>query len=195
MQSNDVKAKIIEFLKFNGYTKTIDKLLSEQPVAPQKRAEPLPKIYSFFDGNSLKQGRAKRIERELQNLKAQSSKTLEQARAIFTIAVSCLQHLHNLKEGSVQTDGLGEAIESYKVDLGKYHKILLTEQTTDPNTQLFSEAILQDYKNKIVRAKQEMSIETIVEVLLSLRVNALQIAPEQRLKLITELVKNDIFLI
>ena len=40
-----------------------------------------------------------------------------------------------------------------------------------------------------------MSIETIVEVLLSLRVNALQIAPEQRIKLISEFVKNDIFLI
>lgn len=40
-----------------------------------------------------------------------------------------------------------------------------------------------------------MQIETIVEVLLSLRVNALQIAPEQRLKLIAEFVKNDIFLI
>jgi hypothetical protein len=60
-------------------------------------------------------------------LKTQASKTLEQARAIFSIAVNCLQHLHNLKEGSVQTDGLSEAIESYKVDLGKYHKILLTE--------------------------------------------------------------------
>jgi hypothetical protein len=40
-----------------------------------------------------------------------------------------------------------------------------------------------------------MQIETIVEVLLSLRVNALQIAPEQRLKLIAEFVKNDIFFI
>ena len=40
------------------------------------------------------------------------------------------------------SDGLAEAIESYKVELGKYHKILLTEVSEDPNSQLFSEAIL-----------------------------------------------------
>lgn len=88
-------------------------------------------------------------------MKSQHHKTLEQARAIFTIAVSCLQHLHNLKEGSVTTDGLAEAIENYKVDLGKYHKILLTEFNSESSSQLFSEAILQDHKNKIIRAKQE----------------------------------------
>jgi hypothetical protein len=32
-----------------------------------------------------------------------------------------------LKEGQAKTDNLGDAIEAYKVDLGKYHKILLTE--------------------------------------------------------------------
>jgi hypothetical protein len=57
MQTNEVKDKIVEFLRFNGYSKTVEKLLSEQPEPPLKRAEPLPKIYSFFDGASLKQGR------------------------------------------------------------------------------------------------------------------------------------------
>lgn len=31
----------------------------------------------------------------------------------------------------MQADGLAEAIETYKIDLGKYHKILLTEMSTD----------------------------------------------------------------
>jgi hypothetical protein len=106
-------------------------------------------------------------------MKVEHNKTLDQARAIFTIAVSCLQHLHNLKEGTVGTEGLSESIENYKVDLGKYHKILLTELNTDSNSQLFSEAILQDHKNKIIRAKQDGQIDNIIEVLLSLRVNAL----------------------
>ena len=38
-------------------------------------------------------------------------------------------------------------------------------------------------------------IDTIIEVLLSLRVNALQISPELRQNLVAELIKNDIFLI
>jgi len=86
-------------------------------------------------------------------MKSQHSKTLEQARSIFTIAVSCLQHLHNLKEGTVQTDGLAESIENYKVDLGKYHKILLTDLNSESSSTLFSEAVLQDHKNKIIKAK------------------------------------------
>ena len=68
--------------------------------------------------------------------------TLEQAKAIFTIAINCLQHLHSLKEGSVSPEGLGEAIENYKVELGRYHKILLTEMNSDSNSQLFSEQVL-----------------------------------------------------
>jgi len=39
--------------------------------------------------------------------------------------------LHQLKEGSAKTDNLGVAIENYKIDLGKYHKILLTELKKD----------------------------------------------------------------
>ena len=54
---------------------------------------------------------------------------------------------------------------------------------------------MQDHKNRILRAKGESNIETVIEVLLSLRVNALQISPELRRSLVTELIRNDIFFI
>jgi len=38
-------------------------------------------------------------------------------------------------------------------------------------------------------------VENVIEVLLSLRVNALQISPEMRRSLVAELIKNDMFLI
>lgn len=38
-------------------------------------------------------------------------------------------------------------------------------------------------------------VENVIEVLLSLRVNALQISPEQRHNLVSELIRNDIFMI
>ena len=79
--------------------------------------------------------------------------------------------------------------------MGKYHKILLTELKSDEKQQLFSENVLQEHKNRIIRAKSEGNIENIIEVLLSLRVNALQISPELRRNLVTELIRNDIFLI
>ncbi len=39
--------------------------------------------------------------------------------------------------------------------------------------ELFSEAVMNEHKNKLIQAKVENNIKAIVEVLLSLRVNAL----------------------
>jgi hypothetical protein len=49
---------------------------------------------------------------------------------------------------------------------------------------------------KLLKAKEvDNNTENIIEVLLSLRVHALQIAPELRRHLVTELIKSDIFFI
>ena len=87
--------------------------------------------------------------------------------------MNCLQHLNSLKEGKASTDNLGEAIENYKIELGKYHKILLQELKTQEKQQLFSENVLNDHKHRIMRAKDEGNTDSIIGVLLSLRVNAL----------------------
>lgn len=55
--------------------------------------------------------------------------------------------------------------------------------------------MLQEHKNRIIRGKSEGNVENIIEVLLSLRVNALQISPELRRNLVAELIRNDVFLI
>lgn len=54
---------------------------------------------------------------------------------------------------------------------------------------------MQEHKTKLLAHFKEKNIDGIIEVLLSLRVNALQIAPELRKNLVYELVRNDIFLI
>ena len=54
---------------------------------------------------------------------------------------------------------------------------------------------MSEHKGKLIKAKEEQNIEHIIEVLLSLRVNALQISPELRKNLVYELIRNDIFLI
>lgn len=54
---------------------------------------------------------------------------------------------------------------------------------------------MQEHKTKLVSNYNEKNVDGIIEVLLSLRVNALQIAPELRKNLVYELIRNDIFLI
>ena len=60
---------------------------------------------------------------------------------------------------------------------------------------MITEAVMQEHKTKLIANYQEKNVDGIIEVLLSLRVNALQIAPELRKNLVYELIRNDIFLI
>jgi len=52
---------------------------------------------------------------------------------------------------------------------------------------------MQEHKSKLYQNLNEKNVDGLIEVLLSLRVNALQIAPELRKDLVYELIKNDIF--
>jgi hypothetical protein len=114
------------------------------------------------------------------------------------VAVNCLDHLNDLKNGSKSTQNLGESIENYKIQLGKYHKILLLELKNDQQSKashlLVSEKVLKDHKNKLLQCKDEEANpeEGLTEILLSLRVNALQIPPDQRRNLVSKLIKVDI---
>ena len=54
---------------------------------------------------------------------------------------------------------------------------------------------MNEHKNKLIQSKVDNNFRGIVEVLLSLRVNALQISPELRKNLVYELIRNDVFLL
>ena len=206
---NELNAYIKEFLKFNKYNSTLECLEAEERtkqvtaksqrasinrVPTEKDMESFPRLYRFFEGDSEKTAREVRLDKDMKGLQQKHSSILQSARQIFSIAVNCLQHLHSLKDGNVSNENLSETIENYKIQLGKYHKILLSEIKSD-KSELFSEVVMTEHKNKLIRAKEDNNVENIIEVLLSLRVNALQISPEQRRNLVAELIRNDIFLI
>ena len=146
-----------------------------------------------------------KMEEDYKQMHKQHSSVLQSARQIFSIAINCLQQLHNIKDvsdkayvfclqGNSMTDNLGETIDNYKIQLNKYNQILSSEGKCD-RAELFSEAVMNEHKNKLIQAKVESNLKGIVEVLLSLRVNALQISPELRKNLVYELIRNDVFLL
>lgn len=89
-------------------------------------------------------------------------------------------------------DSVLDLLESYKIQLGKYHKIVLNEGKLEGN-ELITETVMQEHKQKFMKHLKDNNVDSLVEVLLSLRVNALQIAPELRKNLVYELIRNDIF--
>ena len=76
----------------------------------------------------------------------------------------------------------------------KYDQILRSEGRCD-RSKLFSETVMTEHRNKLIKSKVDGNVKGIIEVLLSLRVNALQISPELRKNLVYELIRNDIFLL
>ena len=93
-----------------------------------------------------------------------------------------------------KNENLAETFENYKIQLGKYHKVIINEGKPEGG-ELITEAVMQEHKTKLIANYADKNVDGIIEVLLSLRVNALQIAPELRKNLVYELIRNDIFLI
>ena len=52
---------------------------------------------------------------------------------------------------------------------------------------------MSEHKQRLIQAKMNNDTHGVIEVLLSLRVNALQIAPELRKNLVYEIIRNDVF--
>ena len=95
--------------------------------------------------------REEKLSLHLTRLGQQHGSVLQSARQIFSIAINCLQQLHNIKDGNQITDpnSLAETIENYKVQLDKYDQILKTEGHCD-RSKLFSEAVMIEHRSKLI---------------------------------------------
>ena len=110
---------------------------------------------------------------------------------MFAIAITCVQHLSDIKGGQKKIDDLDSEIQNYKSEIGKYHKIIMSDTWTNENV-LINGAIIEEHKKKLKNAIETNKKEDMIEVLLSLRVNALQTNPELRENFVDDLIKYDI---
>ena len=113
------------------------------------------------------------------------------ARHMFSIAITCVEHFISLKEGKKKLEDLDNDITNYKKEIGKYHKIIMSDSWTNENT-LINGAIIEEHKKKFKSALESNNKHDIIEVLLSLRVNALQTNPDLRTHFVDDLIKYDI---
>ena len=112
------------------------------------------------------------------------------ARHMFAIAINCVQCLTDIKDGK-KSENIENDIAMFKGEIGKYHKIIMSD-TWNEDTLLINSAIIDEHKKKLNKAKNENNLQGIIEALLSLRVNALQTNPELRTNFVDELIKNDV---
>ena len=110
---------------------------------------------------------------------------------MFGIAITCIEHLTQIKDGQKKVETLENDIQSYKTEIGKYHRIIMNDTWTNENV-VINGAIIEEHKKKLKAALETNKKEDIIEVLLSLRVNALQTNPELRVFFVDDLIKYDI---
>ena len=113
------------------------------------------------------------------------------ARHMFGIAITCIEHLTQIKEGQKKIEDLETEIKNYKTEIGKYHRIIMNDTWTNENA-LINGAIIDEHKKHLKVSIENNKKEDIIEVLLSLRVNALQTNPELRGNFVDDLIKYDI---
>lgn len=94
-------------------------------------------------------------------------------------------------------------VEDYKVILGKYYGVMIQDIKAGAGaekTAAFYDAVVSEHKNRLIKLKDEAgglnkNADSAVDLLLSLRVNALSAPPEQRKNFISSLIKGDVFLL
>ena len=89
-----------------------------------------------------------KLQEAYKQLEKKHKGILQCARQIFSIVINCLQQLHNIKDGNQSNENLGETIENYKAQIGKYHKIIMSDEW-DEKTEIMSQPVMMEHKKKI----------------------------------------------
>ncbi|KRX08064.1 Armadillo-type fold [Pseudocohnilembus persalinus] len=206
-QAFEINEYFKEYLRYIGLHSTLEcfeadvkvkltqqKVLKQQQQQGQQQQqkkenlEDLPRICQLLSQDSGKTKRELNLEKELKAQNKKYQQILQAGRQIFSVSINLLQMLHSFRESQQAS----ETLENYKIQLGKYHKIIINEGKPEGN-ELITETVMQEHKTKLINHYQQQNVDGMIEVLLSLRVNALQIAPELRKNLVYELIRNDIF--
>ena len=99
-----IEEMVLEYFKFHGYDKAYKKLDSERKKRAGTYENPEPEegpmINAIWEQENHKEIKEGEKERGLKELQRQHSSVLQSARQIFSIAINCLQQLHNIKDVS-----------------------------------------------------------------------------------------------
>ena len=129
------------------------------------------------------------LDKEFKSNAKKYKQIITASKNVFGVTINLVQMLSSFKEAQKQE--IAEMIETYKIQLAKYYKVV--ENEGKPEGEEPTEVVFFEHKNKLDRFVADRNIDGICEVLLSFRVNALQIAPELRKNLVYELIRNDLF--
>ena len=205
---------IKEYLKVNNFKSTLECLEKEErylktelnsSFSQAKNLIP-PKSYLTQLINSYKEKTKKisLVQNAYINLEKKRQVLLQFSRQIYSIIISYIRDFQDIKNGlNIQElteenrkklEEYNTKVNYYKFQIGKYNQILLDDEK-NAKSDIINKEIIIEHKNNLNTAKNEKNNIRIMEILLSLRLYALQTMPELRKDFIDELIKNDVLYI
>ena len=97
-----IEEMVLEYFKFHGMTDSLKKFEAERKKKkgfhndPEKGDGPI--LNEVWKAENEKEIKESEREKDLKELQRNHSSVLQSARQIFSIAINCLQQLHNIKD-------------------------------------------------------------------------------------------------
>lgn len=99
-----IEELVLEYFKFHGYDKAYKKFATDRRKRHGDHEDPDPDdgpaLYTLWNEEKKKEEQESEKDKGLKELQRQHSSVLQSARQIFSIAINCLQQLHNIKDVS-----------------------------------------------------------------------------------------------
>ena len=203
-----------EYLNVNNFKSTLECLEKEERYlktelnssSSQTKLLIPPKSYLTQLINSYKEKTKKisLVQNAYVNLEKKRQVLLQFSRQIYSIIISYIRDFQDIKnviniqelteDNRKKLEEYNNKVKYYKFQIGKYNQILIDDEG-NTKAELINKQIILEHKNNLNTAKNDKNNMRIMEILLSLRLYALQTLPELRKDFIDELIKNDILYI
>ena len=158
-------------------------------LTPQQMAE-LPRIYNFAEGDRPRAAKESLMEQQLRQLEKTYNVLGQTSRQLFAIAVDSVERLAAVDD---RNPGEKDSAATYKTQLGKFHKVVMTEAPSDTSHTWFNDTSLETVRSNLSKALKSKDYSSVHEQLLTLRANALAVQPNYRRKVIDQIIKSDVF--
>ena len=149
-EENEIEM-IKEFFKIRGYKATLETFEKEEGFRNLDKKKDLllddkqSKYTKFMQESKEKIKQLNKLQDSYKLLDKKHKSILQCGRQIFAIVINCLQQLHNIKDGNQSNENLGETIENYKAQIGKYHKIIMNDEW-DERTEIMNQQVMIEHK-------------------------------------------------
>lgn len=193
MEESQVQDLVREYLRHHQFTSTLETLESElkaRPVPKGKKAvlspeqlAALPRLYSLAEADKPRAAKEAVLEKQLKALDKNYAVVVQTGRQLLTMALDMSERLEDR-----------EISGRYKAQLGKFHKILVSDAVIDGEDGYiwFNEANLTEVRAAVAKSMRSKDYSQVNEVLKTLRMTALSVLSKHRRKIVDQMIKNDV---